>query len=58
MRYYKREVQNHAETVVNMKHPEKVNEYYPEFVPSFHSWMLPQQQVEIADELANKTKPR
>ena len=29
---------------------------YPEFVPSFHSWMLPQQQVEIANELVNMTK--
>lgn len=45
-----------GKAVIDMEKPNQVNTSYPEFVPSFHSWMLPQQQVEIANELVKMTK--
>lgn len=59
MRYYKvtRE-QPEAKTVVNMKSPEEINAPYPEFVPSYWEWKLPQEQVKIVNRLSHITEPK
>ncbi len=59
MRYYKViKDEPEAKTVVNMKSPEEVNTPYPEFVPSFWEWKLPQDQVKIVNRLNDITKPK
>ncbi len=58
MRYYRVKThQPEAITVVNMKSPEEVNRRYPEFVPSYWEWILPQEQVKIVNRLNEITKP-
>ncbi len=58
MRYYK-VTKDHPEvkTVVNMDNPADVNKAYPEFVPSYWEWKLPQEQVQIVNRLNEITKP-
>ena len=41
--------------VISINSPEQVNAPFPELVPSYYSWILPQQQVEKANKLANIT---
>ncbi len=57
MRYYKTKAHRpEAETVVYMKSPEEINKLYPEFVPSYWEWILPQEQVKIVNRLNEITK--
>ncbi len=58
MRYYKvsKDIPD-VKTVVNMKNPEEVLKPYPEFVPSYWEWILPQEQVTKANRLNEITKP-
>ncbi len=59
MKYYRVKKDGpEAETVADMKDPSQVNKPYPEFVPTFHEWMLPQQQVENANRLNEITKSK
>ncbi|MDF2986974.1 MAG: hypothetical protein K0R50_2484 [Eubacterium sp.] len=58
MRYYKvSKDKPDVKTVVYMKNPEEVLTPYPEFVPSYWEWILPQEQVKIANRLNEITKP-
>jgi len=59
MRYYKvTRKQPEAKTVVHMKNPDEINTQYPEFVPSYWEWKLPQDQVRIVNRLSHITDPK
>lgn len=58
MRYFKPSSRPGVKTVVYKEHPELTNMNYQEFVPSYWSWILPQEQVERAEHLNDITKPK